>query len=341
MKKQILFLLIISFIFNCNEQQNNGGEKLILLKNSQIEIGIVPDLGGRIVLLRKSGMNNILKSDPTQWNDPLARPAISAFSDFKAFNGHIVWLSPQSEWWMKQDINPVRRDNKAVWPPDPYLIYGDYKIAKKNDTSITMISPESPVSGVQLTKKVSFNSEGVVRFEAAAKNIREKSVSWGLWLNTRLDGFARCYVPADKSDLLNLAVEDNGSNKPLPYEFIDGYFTFMPPAPKDSSIKYVQKAFINPSETFMVGFSQGQAIKISFEYVPPEQIHPDQAPVEIYNTVSNKESLLEMEIHGPYLTLQPGESMHLTETWQLFKYDGENVTDSHIRFVNEKLKGKR
>ncbi len=196
-------------MFNCNEKQNNGGEKLILLKNFQIEIGIIPDLGGRIVLLRKPGMKNILKSDPTQWNDPLARPEVSAFSGFKAFNGHIVWLSPQSEWWIKLDINSERRDNKVIWPPDPYLIYGDYKIAEKTDTSITTIGTESPVIGVQLIKKV-----------------------------------------------------------------------------------------------------------------------------------STDETLLEMEIHGPYLTLQPVESMHLTETWQLFKYDGENVPDSHIKFINEKLKGK-
>jgi hypothetical protein len=89
----------------------------------------------------------------------------------------------------------------------------------------------------------------------------------------------------------------------------------MPQAPRDSSIKYGQKAFIHPSEKLMVGFSESQAIKISFEYVPPEQIHPDQAAVEIYNMISTEETLLELEIHGPYLTLQPGESMHLAETW--------------------------
>jgi hypothetical protein len=310
---------------------------LILLKNAHIEVGILPGLGGRVVLLRKPGMRSVIKSDV---NDLKERPEISAYGDFKTYNGHIVWLSPQSEWWSQQDINTKRRDAKALWPPDPYLIYGDYKINEHTDTSITMISPESPVSGVQLTKQISFNSEGVVKFEAAAKNIRKEPVSWGLWLNTRLDGFARCYVPADKNDLLKLGVEADGNNKPLPYEFIDGYFTFMPPALKNSLTKYMQKAFINPSETFMVGFSEGQAIKIRFEYVPPEQIHPDQSPVEIYNMVSTEETLLEMEIHGPYLTLQPGESIHLTETWQLFKYDGENVPDSHITFINEKLKGK-
>ncbi len=334
-------ILCAVIMISCKEPALKVNQKLITLKNDRVEIGIVPDLGGRIVLLRQPGRNNILKSDPTQWHDPQSRPEVSAFSDFKAFNGHIVWLSPQSEWWIKQDINRERRDSKALWPPDPYLIYGDFKITEQTDTSITLLGPESPVSGVQLTKKISFNSTGVVTFDAAAKNIRKQPLSWGLWLNTRFDGAARCYVQANANALLKLAVTTtDGKIKPMPCEFIHGYFTFRPPAAEDSLTKYVQKAFINPAETFIVGFSQGQAIQISFKYVPPAQIHSDQAPVEIYNTVSTEESLLELEIHGPYRTLLPGESMHLTETWRLFKYDGENTVDSQINFINETLRGK-
>jgi len=37
--------------------------------------------------------------------------------------------------------------------------------------------------------------------------------------------------------------------------------------------------------------------------------------------------------------LQPGESLCLTETWQLFKYAGEITPQAHIAFINEKLKG--
>lgn len=341
MRNLISCLLLIGYLFTCNAKQNSGGKKLVLLKNSQIEIGIIPHLGGRIVLLRKPGMNNILKSDPAQWNDPQARPEISVFSDFKAFNGHIVWLSPQSEWWIKQDINPERRDSKAIWPPDPYLIYGDYQIAERTDTSLAMVGPASPVSGVQLTKKISINSAGAVTFETSAKNILEQPISWGLWFNTRLDGFARCYVPADEIDLRKLAVTGDKHEMPLPIAFDQGYFTFLPPALGDSSSKYVQKAFFAPNANFMVGFSEGQAIKISFEAAPPEQIHPDQAPVEIYNLVSAKETLLELEVHGPYQTIPPGESIWMAETWELFKYDGETTASAHIAFINEKLKGRK
>lgn len=128
MRYKLLIFLLIGFLFFCTTTKNNGGEKLIVLKNSNIEVGIIPDLGGRVVMLRKPGMNNIFESDTVFWNDPAVRPEISAFGDFKAFNGHIVWLGPQTEWWLKQDINTERRDMKAVWPPDPYLTYGNYQI---------------------------------------------------------------------------------------------------------------------------------------------------------------------------------------------------------------------
>ncbi len=330
----ILTLIIMGAMMGCHRPTVNK-KRLIVLKNDHVEIGIVPDLGGRVVLLRKPGMNNVLKSDPAQWEDPNARPEISAFSDFKAFNGHIVWLSPQSQWWIKQDINLQRRDSRAIWPPDPYLIYGDYSITEQTDTSITLVGPESPVSGVQLTKQITLNSKGVVSFIAMAKNIRQQPISWGLWLNTRLDGFARCYVPADESDLRKLAVKGNEKERPLPFEFNKGYFTFLPPSQNDPSAKYVQKAFLTPRENFMVGFSEGQAIKISFDKVAPERIHPDQAPVEIYNLVSASETLLELEVHGAYQVMLPDQSIQMTETWQVFPYEGENTTEAHIAFINQ------
>lgn len=340
MRILIIAFILFALLCYCATNKQKSGEKLILLGNSNIEVGIVPDLGGRIVMLRKPGMNNIFESDTVFWNDPAARPEISVNGKFIAFNGHIVWLGPQSEWWSKQDVNPERKERKAIWPPDPWLTYGLYEVIDQTESGIIMSGPESPVSGVKLTKKLSFDEAGVVTFEVFAENIRTEPVSWGLWMNTRLDGHARCYVPADQAGLLRLAESEEGRNRPVPYDFYDGYFTFQSVTLSDSMEKWVQKAFINPTDNFIAGFSDKQMLMISFNPFERDQIHPDQAPVEIYNMVSAKSSLLELEVHGPYKKLQPGETMHLTETWKLFEYHEEDCSESHINFINGRLRGR-
>ena len=85
-------------------------------------------------------------------------------------------------------------------------------------------------------------------------------------------------------------------------------------------------------------FEKVEEIQGHFKDIPPEQIHHDQAPVEIYNMCSTEDALLEMEIHGPYISLQPGEVMRLSETWELFRYSGQDIPDAHINFIKEIIK---
>jgi hypothetical protein len=59
-------------------------------------------VGGRLVSASLSGYENILNSDSAQWNEaPEKRPTMDPAQPFKAYNGMIVWLSPQSEWWVR------------------------------------------------------------------------------------------------------------------------------------------------------------------------------------------------------------------------------------------------
>ncbi len=333
-------VVLAGLVLACHSNRRDNLNALFLLKNQQTQVGILPRPGGRVVLLRKPGMQNVFKSNSNLWCDEKAWPQVSAFSRFQAFNGHIVWLGPQKEWWIRQHINTKRRDNRAIWPPDPYLIYGNYEITAKTDTSATLLGPKSPVSGVQLSKKITLHSDGRVTFFTRATNIRDEPVSWGLWMNTRLPGWARCYVPAFKDDLVELAVRETESEKPLPYCFYNGYFTFLcHRVSAKPNQKYVQKAFLNPGEPFMAGFCKDQLLKISFAAVAPDRIHPQHAPVEIYNICSAEESLLELEMHGPYTTLEPGDSMHLLQTWQLYRYHGAQHTKRHVEFIEKHLKG--
>jgi len=332
----ILFIILIAIFFTGFNQ--NKKSNLIIISNENVEVGLLPEVGGRIVLLRKPGYNNILKADKRLWVNPeKKKPEISAFSQFKAFNGHIVWIGPQKEWWTNQDINDFRRDNKADWPPDPYLIYGNYDIIIQEDDYLKMIGPESPISGVRLIKEISIDNIGVVTFTVTAENIRDESVCLDLWMNTRMDGFARGYVPVDDNGILELVKRENKTIEVTPYKIESGYFHFNPSIPKKPKREQVQEVHLDPSEGLIAGFSEGQMLIIRFEKLRKQLIHPEHGHVELYNYVNEKgdDTLLELEVHSAFRTLLPGETMSCTETWELIPYRGDRNGNNHINFLRQ------
>ncbi|MFO7447155.1 MAG: DUF4380 domain-containing protein [Ignavibacteriaceae bacterium] len=333
-----LFALILFAFSNYCEAGENSG--LIILSNDKIEVGILPEIGGRIVLLRKPGFNNILKSDERFWNNPeKQKPEISAFSEFVAVGGHITWVGPQKEWWIHQNLNENRRKERANWPPDPYLIFGKNEIISKSHNSVKMMGPESPVSGVRLLKEISIDDEGIVTVKTTAENIRDEIVQWDLWMLTRLDGFAKAFVPIEENGILELLISETATTEPTPYKVEDKYFTFYPSVPVEPKKEQVQEAHLNASEGYIAGFSEEQMLLIKFEKLDKDLIHSSHGLVELYNSINETgdERLLELEVHGAYKILSPGETMSLTETWELAAYQDKNNAADQIKFLNNFL----
>jgi hypothetical protein len=328
--------LILNILLCFAGCKSGNSSALILLRNDRIEVGILPEVGGRVVLLRIPGMENVLKADDRMWCEPEKhKPELSAFSDFKPFYGHIVWVGPQSDWWMHQDLNEARRKAKADWPPDPYLIYGEYEIIEQSDSSIKMVGPASPISGVRLFKEIAIDSSGLVTFTAVAENIREESVSWDLWMNTRFDGYARGYIPIKGNGILDMVLGETETREKTPYRVENGHFAFRPSVPEKPKSEQVQEAHLHPSEGLMTCFGAQQMLLIRFEKLDRNLIHPQHGLVESYSFVNESEDdrLLELELHGAYRTLGPGETMSLTETWEVVPYEGSDNTEEHLAFL--------
>jgi hypothetical protein len=79
---------------------------------------------------------------------------------------------------------------------------------------------------------------------------------------------------------------------------------------------------------------------IQFEKHQQSAIHPNQALVEVYNSVAidSKQDLLELEYHSPYKTLKPGEIMEAWETWEVHAYAGPDHQKKQIEFLNTIIK---
>ena len=334
----LVMALLVPTIIMAGGISKKALEELVILENKKIQIGILPEVGGRVVLFRNKGKKNIFKAHPQQWENPSQKkPELSAFSDFKAFNGHIVWLGPQSQWWTKQNINQERKENKAVWPPDPYLIYGNYKISQKNSQYVKMVGEKSPISGIKMTKEISIVDSNRVLFKAQATNITDSTLKWDLWMNTRLDGFAKCYVPVTENSEIEFIKEETKNRGITDYKNINGYFTLLPSQPEKKNVCIRQEVHIEPQDNFMVGIDSEQVLFIKFNKLKDKFIHEDHSQVELYSYISDnqEENLLELELHGQYTKLRPGETMELTETWYLFELQNCLKQEKQLELINK------
>jgi len=101
------------------------------------------------------------------------------------------------------------------------------------------------------------------------------------------------------------------------------------------SSELTAKAFLHPSRGEICAFCGSDLLRIRFDVPPRESVHPEQAAAELYNAIArNGEALLELETHGPFSTLQPGQSMDLALRWDLLRYGGQDEERERLAFLN-------
>jgi hypothetical protein len=319
-------------------------KNLILLRNEHVEVGIFPQLGGRIVLLKRAGGQNVLQDAHAELLDtPEEKLPKPSAGGAWAGEGHIVWIGPQKDWWRNQDLNASRKKQGAGWPPDPWIECGRFEVTEKDQRHVKMTGPASPITGLQLTKEIALE-EKLVRFTVTAKNTRDAEVSWDLWTNTRLPAHARGFAPAKKDECLKFEFISGqmATERPLELRYANGFAYFEVPADLPDGVNAMRaKFFLKSRAAVAAGFWKDTVlIKRSVASPPETQVHPDQASVEIYQALTRdgKVSLLELEFHGAYVKLAPGAEMSFAETWELLPYDGANTPEAQAEFLSGAVK---
>lgn len=310
-----------------------------VLENDTLRMETTPDIGGRVLFFGLKGKENFLKVSNEVQRQP--HPEVSVTAENIGYYGHENWVGPQSAWWVHQTLNEKRRAGKAVWPADPYLILAKHEVLERTPHKIALQSPESLVSGVQMLKTYSLlERPDSVQLDVAAKNIRKENVSWDLWFNTRVEQNTKVYVPvALKSDIRAEYFTDD-KTEAFSYSAEEEILILdLPKLPaKDKPAR--AKLFIQPSEGWMAAFRGDQAFIIRFPLQPLKNIHTEHGQVELYyeyhpdNPVAG---LIEMELHGIYRTLAPGETMTAHEQWTILPYAGADTDNARREFLLEYL----
>ena len=306
----VRLLLIIGFsssifIACTQEERHQNKYDLVSIENEHLKIIALPEVGGRVVHLSVPGKDNIFKADTVLWQEARnLKPGMGTINEYKPYHGHVVWLGPMSAWWQHQNLYPGKKTNGSRWPPDPFLDYGDHTW-QKTGNNLKMTGPSSPISGVKIEKVITVDHQlPKVTFSATTTNIRDTSLGFDLWFNTRLDANCRCYVPVNDLEDIWFKTKTNALYDTLNYQLQNGFFTFVPPQDFKKQF-HTSKAFIHPSKPYMAAFCHEQVLIISFPFHSRDSIHPEQAMVEIFNQFSNaeEENLLEWNIIHPFKKL--------------------------------------
>jgi len=319
-----LQIIILTLLSSCITPPKTKIDNVIRLSNDTIEIGLLPDVGGRLVKVSLAGKENIIQSDSALWNEPESkRPSLDPTKPFKSYNGLINWVNPQSEWWVKQDSFPDLKAKKSPWPPDPYLTYSKYKITNQKAGEVTLAGPESPYTHVQFTKTYRIEGNKVI-LTTSARNCSIDTVSWGLWFNTRMNGWDQVFVPADSAALIKSTDPRLSPEKPA-LLWQNGCYSYNTPL-NDSNVKVFKgKSFFSPVSTPVIaGFKANQWLIIRSEIIDKSAIHPEQARIELYieNSANRNTDLQELEMQFAYEKIAPGSSITASQIWEVLPGNG-------------------
>lgn len=203
--------------------------------------------------------------------------------------GATLWPSPQCEWG---------------WPPYPVLDVQPYAVDMCGDT-LVMNSRLDPISGFCFRKKfIMDQSDSSVRIEYVILNNSSQKKSVAAWDVCRTKGGVSFFptgeiVELPVSSLHGVSVSD---------DIVWYHFN------KDS-VPQGQKLFSTAKEGWLAHVVDGLLFIKTFPDIPVDKLSPKQGEVEIF---AQKNGIyIELENHGEYSELQPGDQLTYIEKWYL------------------------
>jgi hypothetical protein len=166
------------------EQLHFLGFRALRLRNSQLEVVVVPELGGRILSLSFRGHEFL-------FNNPALHGKLFSFEehargeslrDWKNYGGDKTWPAPQG--W--------QRDDEWPGPPDPYLDSGVYT-SDLDGRGIVMTSPIDPRTGLRIERRIELDGDSTelllsLTFTNCSHRVGAARTSrWAIWNVAQLD----------------------------------------------------------------------------------------------------------------------------------------------------------
>ncbi|MFJ1766192.1 DUF4380 domain-containing protein [Amycolatopsis sp. NPDC088138] len=269
------------------------------LERGDLRLGLVPELGGRLLSVRHRGAE-LLWRNPEHLDDDLRgeyAPNSGRMGDWVNYGGDKTWPAPQG--WSGPD--------EWAGPPDPVLDSGPYSVAADGDT-VTMTSAPDPRTGLRFTRAVTILDDGY-RLDLHAENVSSRQVRWALWNVTQLPGGGSVTAGLSRPDVVAL-VAGTGT----PEYTVDG----------DRLVVPAQDVVGKLGVPGTAGWVSYGALTLSFDVDPAGEYPDEGSPLEIWlehplpsplkelGDLDPPARIVELEVLGPLTTLAPGGSTALT-----------------------------
>lgn len=280
----------------------------VVFENGFLSVECIPALSGRV-----SKVTAGTAESPIAFAMPavtLRRPPVP---EHDPSSGGTLWLSPQSDWWRHQRIEPSLRRRLPTWPPDPYGERADFQVDRPNARSIVFKGPVSPVTGMRLTKGIQFLSRDTIEWRWTAQNRTWGIRRWGLWPNFRFDPHTEFWIWNPDRETPRWSGEGQlprGTTRQQgAWLVVDGSRTSR--SGKISLRHWSGRA---------VFFHRDLACLVTAQHVAASSVAQGHDPLEIFLNAEVGQSggrCTEFEFHGPRRWLAPLGVMSLSQKWQV------------------------
>lgn len=296
------------------------------VEHGPLTLVLVPQVGGRIMSVFWKG-RELSFVNPECQGRVLDVSSVAHIHQAKQHFGFVLWggdktwLAPQDRWT----------------DSDPFLDLdsGAYALSVDPESgALTMLSPVCRETGVRIERTVSVGTEpGTWSVASRLINASDRTVVWAPWDVDMMLRPATVFLPTSTDSAYPQGVrtfDNEGVSTAVRREMVRFTGTIATVSCQDAvKFKYGVDAdqgrilaVLNPDGMGLVGYRKSVPT-----YHPQPYGHG--CVLEIFN--SSLYSYIEMEVHGPVVSLRPGESFTLNVDSALFDLDAIPVTPASIR----------
>lgn len=274
---------------------------VIKLKNHDLELSILPGIGGRLWDVTFQGRSLLFQNPdlvglPVDESDLAGLPTKSPQFGFPLWGGEKTWIAPDREW-----LNGA---------PYPVLDSGAYRVTTTQSDLVELTSAVCPETNLTVTRRIALTSETTCSIEHVVTNHGAAPRKTGIWSVMMIDTPAKIGVTMDNPHFHPVFGQ--------PGTRVENHARCVV---ADCARQQEFKVGVpnQTGETVIKFGSDGPIMMCSAPKPAPNDTYAHQYPVEIFN--SGDYPYCEAEWHSPVADLLPGEALRFQQHFHFWSSD--------------------